>query len=247
MPGPPSSTPGQIHLPGQAAAPDGPVDLTGMFAMHWAFRRDLDRFVAAAIATPVTDRPAWRALADRWALFRKILHDHHTGEDAGIWPELLTRLAGTGTSDADMSAGRQVLAAMASEHRDLDPLLDSVADGLAQLAAGAGNDSGAALGVRTAAARHRLTQHLGHEEREALALVQRYLRPADWKRVTERHFVRPKTVRQSIAVVAWVMHELPDADAARLLVGAAPVRILWRLFLRGPFARRERRVFRYVA
>jgi len=103
-----------------------------------------------------------------------------------------------------------------------------------------------ALEVRTAAARHRLTQHLGHEEREALALVQRYLSAADWERIGETHFVRPKNVWQTIAVLAWVMHGLPDA-AARLLTGAAPVRVLWRLFLRGPFARGERRVFRYLA
>ena len=48
----------QIHLPGQAAAPAGPVDMTAMFVMHWAFRRDLDRFAAAVIRTPVEDRAA---------------------------------------------------------------------------------------------------------------------------------------------------------------------------------------------
>ena len=38
---PRSGAPGQLLLAGQAAAPDGPVDLTMMWAMHHGFRRDL--------------------------------------------------------------------------------------------------------------------------------------------------------------------------------------------------------------
>jgi len=34
--------PGQLLLRGQAAAPDGPVDLTVMWTMHRGFRRDLE-------------------------------------------------------------------------------------------------------------------------------------------------------------------------------------------------------------
>jgi|GEM_PF-1648709 len=30
----------QILLPGQAAAPDGPIDMAPMYLMHHAFRRD---------------------------------------------------------------------------------------------------------------------------------------------------------------------------------------------------------------
>ena len=101
--------PQQIHLPGQAAAPEGPIDLTTMFVMHFAFRRDLAAFATAAAATPVEDRRTWAALAERWALFAAILHHHHHGEDTGLWPLLAER------SD---EAGREVLAAMEAEHAD---------------------------------------------------------------------------------------------------------------------------------
>ncbi len=80
--------PAQVLLPGQAAAPEGPVDMVMMYVMHHAFRRDLAAFAAAAPATPLEDRDAWRALADRWELFATALHHHHTGEDAGLWPLL---------------------------------------------------------------------------------------------------------------------------------------------------------------
>ncbi|MFG2042448.1 hemerythrin domain-containing protein [Dactylosporangium sp. NPDC048998] len=230
-------TAGQINLPGQAAAPDGPNDLTGMFVMHWAFRRDLDRFAAAAIHTPVEDQAAWRALARRWSLFRHVLHDHHTGEDEGLWPAL--------RSSAD-AAGAAVLDAMAAEHHDIDPLLASVAEGMDRMAATPDPDARAALEVRVVAARERLGRHLAHEERDALALIQRHLPPAEWERISKVYFERAKTPREVAALVAWVLHDLPEPAAARLLGGAAPVRVLWRLVLRRPFARRERRAFRYA-
>jgi hypothetical protein len=45
--------PRQLVLPGQTAAPDGPVDMRNMYVMHHAFRRDLDAFVEACRRTPV--------------------------------------------------------------------------------------------------------------------------------------------------------------------------------------------------
>src|SRR3954454_20772298 len=58
----------QLRLPGQAAAPEGPVDMTMMYLMHHAFRRDLSLFATTVPRTPVEDRRAWRALEERWAL-----------------------------------------------------------------------------------------------------------------------------------------------------------------------------------
>ena len=70
--------PEQLVFPGQTAAHAGPVDMMMMYVMHHGFRRDLTAFAAAAQATPVDDRDAWRALSERWDLFSEILHHHHT-------------------------------------------------------------------------------------------------------------------------------------------------------------------------
>ena len=56
-----STTPDQtavppLRLPGQAAAPDGPVDLTMMYLMHHGFRRDLAAFAARGPAHPAGRR-----------------------------------------------------------------------------------------------------------------------------------------------------------------------------------------------
>ena len=95
-----TSTHGQLTLPGQAAAPDGPVDLTPMFLMHHAFRRDLANFAGAVRGTPVADRATWQALDQRWQRFSTILHHHHSGEDAYIWPALVAAVD-AGGSPAD--------------------------------------------------------------------------------------------------------------------------------------------------
>ncbi|MET7403747.1 hemerythrin domain-containing protein [Dactylosporangium sp. NPDC005572] len=228
----------QLRLPGQAAAPGGPVDLTGMFGMHWAFRRDLDRFVAAVAATPVGDRATWQALQRRWELFRRVLHDHHTGEDAGLWPALAAK------ADA---AGRATLAAMEEEHHGIDPLLVAVAEGLARMAAAADADARAALEVRVVAARERLGAHLAHEERDALELVQALLSPAEWHHIERKYFQQSKSPRQLAEVVGWALHDLPPGALDRMLTPANPFRVAWQLFLRRPFARRERVAFRYAS
>ena len=94
----PSTTtahPDQLLLPGQAAAPGGPADMTMMYVMHHAFRRDLGRFADAVAATPLDDRTTWKALAARWDRFFEILHHHHAAEDELIWPFLMERADAT--------------------------------------------------------------------------------------------------------------------------------------------------------
>ena len=160
----------QVRLPGQAAAPEGPVDMTLMYVMHHAFRRDLAAFAARVPAVPVDDAATWLALAQRWTGFAAWLHEHHSGEDAGLWPLLLERVDAAGDA-----AGRATLEAMEAEHAEIDPLLEACARGFARMAAGGTADDRGALAVRTAAARDALCRHLEHEETEAMVLLQRHL------------------------------------------------------------------------
>ena len=231
------SWPTQLRLPGQAAAPDGPVDLGVMFLMHFAFRRDLDAFSAAVRATPVADRETWRLLAARWDLFSEVLHHHHTGEDAGLWPVLLER---SGPDD------RAVLEAMEAEHAEIDPLLDACAEGFRRLADAADADARAALEVRVVATRDALGRHLAHEEGDALALVQRVMSPEDWHYMDENHFKKGMTLPYILRMVPWAAHRVPADALARVLDEAGlPFKVVLWLTRRG-FARREQRTFAHV-
>jgi hemerythrin-like domain-containing protein len=229
--------PTQLRLPGQAAAPDGPVPMDVMYVMHHAFRRDLAAFAAAVPVTPLSDRDTWQALADRWALFAEVLHEHHTGEDTGVWPFLMDR------ADAQ---GRATLTAMEAEHAEIDPLLEACAAGFEVLATRPDEDERAALAVRLVAARESLGRHLAHEETDAIALLQELMTPADWHRIDEEHFKEGHGLGYFARLVPWAAHGLPRDVRARVFAEAGkPFEVLWWLTRRG-FERRERRAFRYL-
>ncbi len=225
-------------LPGQAAAPAGPVDLVAMYVMHHAFRRDLADFGRAVTATSPSDRATWAALRDRWDRFADVLHKHHAGEDAGLWPLLRSRAAAAGDA-----AAVATLDAMEAEHARIDPLLAEVRSGFAELAAQATAEARTGQAYRIGAVAQLLQAHLGHEERDAMALVQRHLTEADWQRVEKEHFQSAYGPKDLPFVVAWALKGLsPVARRRATAAGGLPVRALAALV--GPgFRRREKAAF----
>lgn len=229
--------PAQPMLPGQAAAPEGPIDMTMMYVLHHAFRRDLRAFAAAAERTPLIDRMTWQCLRARWEHFATALHHHHRGEDHGVWPVLMDR--------ADDSE-RAVLDAMEAEHSEIDPMLEASGAAYRTLALTPDETARADLTATLSTAAESLGRHLAHEEGEAIPLVQKYVTPDEWTAIEHEHFQKGITPAVMIAMVPWMMHELPVGIQARLLAAAPlPVRVAWRL-TRGGFARRERIAFRYL-
>ncbi|GAA3723355.1 hemerythrin domain-containing protein [Gordonia hankookensis] len=225
----------QVRLPGQAAAPDGPIDPFMMYVMHHAFRRDLAGFVRCAPHTPVPDRATWHALQERWSLFRETLHHHHAGEDAWLWPLLESRCT---------SAEKAVLDAMEAEHGQIDPLLAACDDGFAAMAAGADERSRDNLTDVLGRTQEHLATHLAHEENDALALIQQYLSEDDWATL-EKRFGEDNRLRDLFRVAPWAVKGL-DEDAYRQLRPRipGPMWVIARLGSRS-FRRGERRAFRY--
>jgi hemerythrin-like domain-containing protein len=226
----------QLRLPGQAAAHDGPSNLMNMYLAHHAFRRDLAAFATAVPLTPVEDREAWQALAERWAMFAEVLHHHHKAEDDWLWPLLAER------ADAE---GRATLEAMEAEHEQIDPTLEACAAGFARLAQRADLDARSALSVRLTAVREGLGRHLVHEETDAIRLVQTLLTAEDWAAFEKRI---EDTIRfsQVLRLVPWVMHELPHPAREQVFAETGTAhRLLWRL-TRRKFERLDNRAFRHL-
>lgn len=234
-----STWPRQLRLPGQVAAPDGPIDMKMMYLMHHAFRRDLDLFAAAVRGTPGEDRETWALLADRWDVFAEALHEHHTVEDVGVWPALVS--LGTPQDVATLEA-------MELEHGEIDPLLEGCAAGFRRLAEHADEDARAALAVRVTAARESLRRHLAHEETDAIAIIQRLLGAEDWARIEEEHAGAKGTPLSKVArLVPWVAYGVSRSALDRVFdePGGRGFKVIWWL-TRGRFSRQHARTFRYA-
>jgi hemerythrin-like domain-containing protein len=230
-----------VLLPGQAAAPEGPVDLTMMYVLHHGFRRDLARFVVAARRTPPTDVATWAALLERWDLFALLLEDHHHKEDEHVWPLLRSAVAAAGDDQA-----AAVLDEMETEHATIDPLLVSVREDLARLSRD--TDAGArdALEANLVSAQEVLDHHLGHEERDAIALLQRYVAADDWAELERRHLRGGLGPGDLLRLLPWSVQDLPGPVATELLSEAGlPFRVLLRLG-RGRYERLDSAAFAHV-
>ncbi|MBS4752975.1 hemerythrin domain-containing protein [Nocardioides sp. zg-ZUI104] len=241
---PGGETAAPLLLPGQAAAPAGPCDMSGMYLMHHGFRRDLDDFIAAATHTPPGERATWAAISQRWERFAHLLHEHHDVEDRVLWPLLTERVTAAGDT-----AGAGVLEAMEAEHALIDPLLGQVRDQLDRILVGdeqAKERARTALVAVLARTREVLDDHLAHEERDAVALVQRHVAGEEWEALERKEFRGRPSMSELRFQLPWMVHEVPD-EVVRPLVKAsgAPFAVLLRLSRRG-FARQQRAAFRYV-
>jgi hypothetical protein len=188
-------------------------DVTMMFVVHNALRRDLDRMQAAAAQA---DDPAARmALRAGWATFSRYLTVHHTAEDEILWPPMRAKLV-------DRTDETDLLVEMADEHSQLDPVLREIDDILAQGA----TSRLVALFDELAAV---LTGHLDHEEAAALPLVQQTLTSREWKA-----FGDDQRRRIGMNGAGWFFPWLLD-DTSRatrntvLDIVPAPLRLVYRL------------------
>lgn len=232
----------QILLPGQAAAPPGPADMTMMYVLHHAFRRDLRDFREVAPRVPVEDRAAWRRLAERWRLFTAELHAHHTKEDEILWPLLAERAR----ADDDVDSLR-VLDEMENEHTTLDPLLTSCDAGFSALSRDGGadrlGDLRSDLLADLADLERALDEHLGHEESAAVPIMQRYVPGEEWEVIERDRFRGRPSVGHARRFLPWIFKDLDESAAARVAaIGGPPMRLLLASSRRG-FARREAEIF----
>jgi hypothetical protein len=153
------------------------LDMSMMFALHDALRRDLVQVTRIAKRLDDNPGPMLRA-ALGWELFKKFLVVHHTTEDDVLWPALRAQVAG--------HPDRLALAdALEAEHAVIEPLLTAID------AAAADPDYGyQRFGDITDELVGQLTAHLSHEETDGLALIDASLTPQQWQHFAQAHGAR---------------------------------------------------------
>jgi iron-sulfur cluster repair protein YtfE (RIC family) len=224
----------------QSHTAEGPHDQTGMYVMHHALRRDFVHFVAAVKNTPVTEQEVWAALEPRWGRFADVLHHHHGAEDASLWPVLLEHAEQAGSQE-DL----QLLADMEAEHARIDPALQACRAAFAEMREHPCEDHRKALETQLAAAHDGLLQHLAHEERQALPMLQRTLSEQE-NREFEKAAERAYPLKMVPFILPWAMDEVPDEARDRLLADTPPGYGLLLRLMRPRYRRGEQLAFRYA-
>lgn len=214
-------------LPGTAAARYGSENrLTAMNAAHDAFRRDLDRLARSARKANLADPRRHHSILTGWSLFTGMLEIHHRAEDEFLWPRLRQRLA---SSEAAMS----VLDEMDAEHAKIDPLVAAVNDGLA--ARGRVDVAPVIEELRST-----LSDHMHHEEREAMPMVGEALSDREW-RVAVKDIHGLVTSMESLTVadfVPWLTEgHSPSEEKAISTVVPPPIRPVYRLIWKPRYQR----------
>ncbi|MEO8328418.1 MAG: hemerythrin domain-containing protein [Candidatus Nanopelagicales bacterium] len=124
-------------------------------AIHGAFRRDLNRFVAALGKFAPGDTARAQQLATAWDNFEDQLTHHHTGEHAIAWPALL-----------QIGASPVVLSAMDAEHETMADAVAGTGSAMAALTRTPGDDERRAALAAFEKLQAVTVLHLEHEESE---------------------------------------------------------------------------------
>lgn len=187
------------------------LDMTMMFAIHDALRRDLARVGQLESSN------------DGWSLFRHMLHTHHTIEDDLLWPVVRDEVAGR----ADDLA---LLDRMADEHAAIEPRLEALDRALSERAPASQAHADLVLD---------LLEHLEHEEGDALPLVDRALSAEQWMTFGQASGQRMGPDMPSY--MPWLLEGVDEDRATHLLsVVPPPVRQVYADEWRPAFLARDR-------
>ena len=202
------------------------LDMTAMYAMHNALRRELEYLARITASSNDDPRHILRTGAG-WELFKKALHIHHTSEDDALWPVMRQALA---NRPDDLA----LLDAMEAEHAAIDPRIEAIDAALTDRDAGPQH-----LGDLTDALATNLTRHLKHEENETLPLIGATVTLQQWQHFGQVHASRtgPDTPR----MLPWLLDSASDETIATMLAPLPePVRLAYHNEWQPAYAARNR-------
>ncbi len=193
-----------------------------MRALHAALRRDLSRLreVAAQLGSSAGAPPTVLA---GWDAFRAQLDNHHGAEDDDLWPVLRGELSDPG----DLAS----VDAMVAEHRHIPPALAGV-----DAALRGGGELAAPVELLSTV----LLDHLAHEEREVLPLLEQHLTQAQWRAFLHKERGR-RSPRERPEFLTWILDDASEQDAAAVLAEMPPpARLAYRRVLRPRYEAQHR-------
>jgi len=193
------------------------VDVRDMIVVHTALLRE---FRLAPSAVELAGRGSTtrvRDVAQHIELICALLHHHHAGEDALLWPVLSPRLS---------PRERALVAVAQSQHAAIEKALERVEVSRAAWTERTSGSTGEDLIVALQALYAALHEHLDAEERDLLPLAAVHLDPSEWQSIGEAG-AAAIAAKDRLLVFGMFAYESDPAVLATMLQRApAPVRLL---------------------
>lgn len=150
------------------------ADTRDMYVVHAAFRREFALLPALVRGVAAGEADRARIVADHIELLVEFLHEHHSGEDAVLWPRLLARAPKEVDPVIHLVEGHhENIEALSGQ---VEVLLKTWGDG----AAGADREELATVLERLTVA---LYEHMGLEEKLILPLAERHIFASEWEQM----------------------------------------------------------------
>jgi len=150
------------------------ADTRDMYKVHAMFRREFALLPALVRSVPDKDKERAETVAGHIRLVNLVLHEHHSGEDAVLWPLLLTR------------APREidpVVHLVEGHHQGIENILGEVDVLLGNWTGGAASEDGEALALALQRLAVVLYEHMGLEEKLILPLAKRHVFASEWDKM----------------------------------------------------------------
>jgi hemerythrin-like domain-containing protein len=152
-------------------------DRREMLIIHDVLRREFALMPGLIAAVAVGDRERAALVAEHIDGLTTLLHHHHSGEDANVWPLLLARSSGSAAALTE---------SMHDQHEQLATLLDAVDAELAVWRIDAATTAGKRLVDALDQLLPLLWRHLEDEERDVVPLLEQHVTAAEWDDMVQK-------------------------------------------------------------
>lgn len=189
---------------------DGPADTRMMGIVHTALRRDLGR-LHDALTDGRPDAARRAALGAHASWMMDFLHEHHAGEDHGLYPMVL----------AKNPSAQPLLAEMDADHKRVIPAMDRFRAAAARWTSSGADadrlDTLSALDELSAV----LYPHLEREETEMMPVVAASITQRDWHEWDQQHNIKPKKLPRLAEEGNWLLDGL-DPERRKIVEAEVP-------------------------
>lgn len=150
------------------------ADTSHMRQVHAMFRREFALLGSLVRSVPEQDEDHALVVADHIRLLNLVLHHHHAGEDAVVWPLLFARAP----RDID-----PLVHLVEGQHRNIEDILPGVDVLLRSWTDGAATRDREALALALERLTAALYEHMGLEEKLILPLTERHIFATEWEKM----------------------------------------------------------------